>query len=120
MVFVTFSLLSPASGSLIERSLPVPDHSGYPPDDGFTQPQEEINLPRIMPAVRKAAGILATLIGAWLILAAILLSFAVIGSARATPAPVAAHRPVHIQRQRAPTSGAYCSVGSPIRTRNLG
>jgi hypothetical protein len=66
----------------------------------------EMILSWMMPAARKAARVVATLIGAWLMMAAVLLSFAVLGSATVSAAPSALHRPVHIQRQRVPTPGA--------------
>jgi hypothetical protein len=66
----------------------------------------EVILRFMLPYARKAAPVAATLIGAWLIMAAILLSFAVLGSATLSAAPASFHRPVHIQRQRALTSGA--------------
>ena len=62
-------------------------------------------LPMVMPAARKAARVVATMIGAWLLMAAILLSFAVLGSLGVKPVSSPFHRPVHIQRQRAPTPG---------------
>jgi hypothetical protein len=58
-----------------------------------------------MPAAHKAGRIIATLIGAWLIMAAIVLSFAVLGGTSVKSTSAAFRRPVLIQRQRAPTPG---------------